>query len=167
MNLGSFLLFISIFFIKNVQISGVFKCKQLGITHKDKRICMNGEHLPGGAYYMNPIVIHKCLCIYKYYLAYATQVKMINTMGNIHIKRALSIAENSTYLGNINNYSEIAKGFDELEDNKDELEMLHDEDIAEMNSKNNYLLYNTNKNHDSNQEADVPQHKLRSRNTGL
>ena len=167
MNLGSFLLFISIFFIKNVKTSGVFRCKQLGITNKDKRICLNGEHLPGGAFYMNPTVTYKCLCIYKYYLAYASQVKMINTMGNIYIRKALSIAENSTDIDNINNYYEIAKELDELEDNKDELEMLHDEDIAEMNSKNNYLLYNTNKNHDSNQEAYVPQRKLRSRDTGL
>ena len=174
MNLGSFLLFVSIFFIKNISTSGRI-CGKLRITHNDKMYCMNGQQLVGGAFHMEPILMLKCFCFYKYYLAYASHVKMINTMGIIHIRKALSIGENSTEADNIDNYDEIAKEFDELEDYKDfedlsdedEFDLLEDKDIEEMNKKNNYSPYNTNKNHDSNEEEVVPQRHLRSRDTSL
>ena len=177
MNLGSFLLFISIFFIKNISTSGRI-CGKLKISHNDKRLCANGQQLVGGAFHLDPTLTLKCFCLYKYYLAYASQVKMINTMGLINTRKALSITENSTEADNIDNYSNDNDDssdedlYDEdLSDedlsDEDESGLLYDKDIEEMNKKNNYSPYKTNNNDVSNQEDAVPQRHLRVRDTGL
>lgn len=38
-------------------------CKNFKITHQDTKICLNGQHHNGGAYYNVPQLNLKCMCV--------------------------------------------------------------------------------------------------------